>query len=554
MSESDDPPESPSRICGRRRQLLLSIIKQNDLSQLHQDDTFLVAATHGSPEILRVLLDVYAAAPEVVERFDRRQLYLLHDACSAANLDIVHLFLDSHNSQDSQLPLETVNLHARDEIGKTPILEAAASLIDLHRDADEAEENEGADWIEWVRDRIARGEQLIHFLLDRGCSATDDIPPAADFGPFLNDTAVDNGQPRGGVLGLAVSRASGRLVQRLIDLGADVHLKHHQFHDVVSLHFLNREFYKHNITTLDTASLFWNFEAVKLLLDHLNHRSKVQISTGPDLVSFPDSTGRFPLHLAAHGPGISECRLPDEEISFRITETFRLLLEHSPTSINLPDDAGSIPLHYVARTHTTCGGSQHAELAIRTLLEYGADTTITDDSGRTVLHIVGYSSLGCDPVGTGLLELLVAHGININHADQRGNTALHVMAENLCHISTARFLLDNGADIRATNAKGETPFHAGARGKLFDRTHRDGTFEKLTIEDRIRAHEETMRILEEAVGRDNATMMMSQPNLEGKTPQKLLEETRDRWRELKQRMRGGGGRGRGRGRGPPPRE
>ncbi|GLI82049.1 hypothetical protein PoHVEF18_010449 [Penicillium ochrochloron] len=409
-------------------------------------------------------------------------------------------------------------MHARDEVGKTPILEAAASLMDLHRESDEAEKNEGVDWIEWVRDRIARGEQLIHFLLDRGCLATDDIPPAADFGPFLNDTGIDNGQPRGSVLGLAVSRASGRLVQRPIDLGADVYFKHHQFHDVVSLHFLNREFYMHDITILDIASLFWNAEVVKLLLDHLNHQSKVQINTGLDLVSFSDN---FRMRRQA-----SELQ--------RLSASF---LNKVP---RVADDAGPTPLHYVARAHATCGGSQHAELAIRTLLEYGADTTIADDGGRTVLHIFGYSSLGRDIIGTGLLELLVAHGININHVDQNGNTALHIMAENLSQLSTARFLLDHGADIRATNAKGETPFHAGARGRLIDHTHRDGTLERFTVGDRIKAHEETMRVLEEAVGRDTATITMSQPNLEGTTPRQLLGETGNRWHELEQRMRGGG--------------
>lgn len=63
------------------------------------------------------------------------------------------------------------------------------------------------------------------------------------------------------------------------------------------LHFLNREFFTHNITTLDIASLFRNAEVVKLLLNHLNHQSKVQINSGLDLVCFPDSTGRVSLHL-----------------------------------------------------------------------------------------------------------------------------------------------------------------------------------------------------------------------------------------------------------------
>jgi ankyrin repeat protein len=513
MTESDSPEEPPSRIFWKRRNLLLGIIKQNDLSQLHQyiasyppedilapadtysDDTLVVGATHGSPETLRALLKVYAAAPEVVNRFDLHKLSLLHDACSAANIYIVRFLLDSHNSQDSQSPLETVNLHARDEVGKTPILEAAASLMYLHHDADEAEENEGANRNEWVWDRTARGEQLIHFLLDRGCLATDVIPPV------LNHNAANNGQPGWSVLGLAVSRAGGRLVQRIIDHGADVYLKHHHFHDyVASSHFRAGGFHTHNATTLHMACLFWNFEVVKLLLDHLNHQSNVKINTGLDLGLCRDNNGRLPLHWAAGGPGISECRLLDEDISFRITETFRLLLEHIPTSIDLPDDTGSTPLHYVAGAHAACGGSKHSELAIRTLLEHGADLSVPDGRGRTVLHIFGYCTLGSDPIGTGILELLVTHGIKIDHADQNGNTALHLMAQNLCQISTTRFLLDHEADIRATNAKGETPFHAAARGTIIGRAHKDGTFDKLTTGHMIKAQDDTMRVWKRRLG------------------------------------------------------
>ena len=98
-----------------------------------------------------------------------------------------------------------------------------------------------------------------------------------------------------------------------------------------------------------------------------------------------------------------------------------------------------------------CGGSQHAELAIRTLLEDGAHTRVPDGHCRTVLHILGYSSLGRDPIDTGLLELLVALGIKINDADQNGNTAMMCMAISLCRISTTRFLLDHGADILKNN-------------------------------------------------------------------------------------------------------
>lgn len=76
MPESDDPPESPSRRFERRRELLLSIIKQNDQSRPQQyiasyppeailapkdtysEDTFLITATHGGSETLRALSNV----------------------------------------------------------------------------------------------------------------------------------------------------------------------------------------------------------------------------------------------------------------------------------------------------------------------------------------------------------------------------------------------------------------------------------------------------------------------------------------------------------------
>lgn len=52
-----------------------------------------------------------------------------------------------------------------------------------------------------------------------------------------------------------------------------------------------------------------------------------------------------------------------------------------------------------------------------------------------------------------------------------------------------------------------------------------------------------MRPLQEAARDDTATLM-NQRITKGKTPQDLLEETRNRWQELNQRMLGAG-RGRG---------
>lgn len=532
----------------------MNIIKQNDLPQLRQfiascspedviapgtpylEDTLFNAASYGSPEALHILLEVYTAAPEVVKRFNPK-FRLLLDACGAANIDVVRFLLDSHDSSENRLPLGTVDLHQRDDSGYTPILAATRSLMYLDKDTDEIED-EGLHWNMWIRNRIARSHQLINFLLARGCSATDVIPPLPnDFSPW-------GSQVQGSVLGLAVSRANGPLIQRLIDSGADIYLKHQHFHYArVPLQSRTTKGHTHDVSTLHLASLFYNTDAVKLLLNHQYYKN----NANPELATSCDSDGRLPLHWAASGPGDFNCRLLDKQL--RITETLRLLLDYNSTGINLVDNTGSTPLQYAAISYAMCGCSQYAELAIRTLLEYRADPRIPDGSGCTILHLLGYHSHEGDPIKTMLLDLILSHGANINHTENNGKTALHVFAQNLRQVSAAKFLIEHGADFRVRNTLRETPFHAAARGFLNDHVRRDGSDKEVTTANKIRLQDEMMRALKDAAGEDTA-MLMSQPNAEGKTPQDLLEETRNRWQGLTQPIPGpGGGRGRGRGRG-----
>ena len=561
MAESNSPtssqlelPESPSQIIGRRRKRLVSIIKQNDLSLLRQfiascspedviapgtpylEDTLFSAASYGSPEALRILLGVYTAAPEIVKKLNPN-FRLLLDACGAANIDVVRFILDSHDDPENPLPLGSVDLHQRDDSGDTPILAAAGSLIYPDEDADDVED-EGLDRNEWIRNRITRSHQLINFLLDRGCSATDVNPP------LPNDLSPWGNQVQDSVIGLSVSTGTGPLIQRLVDSGADMYLKHqHLHHPRIPLQSSTTDTRTHDVTTLHLASLFYNSDAVKLLLNHQNHKA----NGNPDLTSSCDSDGRFPLHWAASGSAESDCRLLDKQP--KITETLRLLLDHDSTGINLVDKTGSTPLHYAARSHARCGCTQYAELAIRNLLEYKADPRIPDGSGRTILHLLGYHSHQGDPINTTLLESILSHGANINHTENNGKTALHVFTQNLRQVSAAKFLIEHGADFRARNTLRETPFHAAARGFLNDHVRRDGRDTEVTTANKIRLQDEIMLALNNAAGED-AAMLMNQPNAEGKSPRYLLEETRNRWQGIAQPI-SGPGRGRGRGRGQP---
>lgn len=563
MAESDSPtsylsdsPQSPAEHYSGGRQHLVSIIKRSDLLQLRQfiasnppeaviapgepylADTLFIAAAYGSPEALRLILEVHQGAPEVVQRFNPK-FNMLFDACGATNIDVVRSILDTHHRPENRMPLGTIDLHRRDDYGDTPIIVAAGSMMYLDENAFD-EDDDGLYLSSRFQDRVTRGHQLIHLLLDRGCLATDVVPPLPDR-PFAGESQV-----RDSVLGLAVSRADGPLIQRLIDSGADIYLRHQHYHNIhVPLQYTSTKPGAYDVTSLHQGSLFYNPDAVKLLLEHQRHQN----SANPDLASTRDSNGRLPLHWAASGPGQFNCRILDQQL--KITETLRLLLDHDSTGINLVDHTGTTPLHYAVVSHTKCGCIQHAESAIRALLEYGADPCIPDSSGRTILHLLGYHSHQVDPLPTTFLDWILSSGVDIHHAENNGKTALHVFARNLRQVSAAKLLIRQGADIRARDTSWETPFHAAARGFLSFHVA-SGRDTDLTAETKTRLQDEIMGALQEAAGEDVA-MLMSQPNMEGKTPRDLLEISRSRWQAIRKRPTGvGRGRGWGWSGGKPP--
>ena len=99
-------------------------------------------------------------------------------------------------------------------------------------------------------------------------------------------------------------------------------------------------------------------------------------------------------------------------------------------------------------------------------------------------------------------------------------------------VSAVRFLIKHEADVRARNTFRETPFYTAARGFLKDHVRRDGRDKEVTTANKIRLQDEIMHVLKEVAG-EETDILISQPNVEGKTPQDLLEETRNRWQRTK---------------------
>ncbi|KAJ6149608.1 hypothetical protein N7471_000807 [Penicillium samsonianum] len=520
------------------RALLHKIIELNDVPRLKQYisvysppleiktrenvDPLCVAAATGRTDAPRVLVDYYNTEPTKVP-LHQRMVSLLTLACKDAHIETARFILDY------QPALRLA--HVDDSYGDEALLAAARSLTSLPIDG--VRIDTPCDYDEWMNNRISRGEQLIHLHLDKGASAQAVEPPITQVwvtrlpsGSYAEKHSDDERplQPST-VLGLASSRASCALVKRLIDHGANPHAKQQYQHNPGST-FYSEFVFPLDVTAIHISSMFWNMKAVQALHDY--HDSDI---TEP--LSCLDSNGRLPLHWAAAGPGSFESRLPDDEINSRLTSTFKLLLSGYPgnSNVNAPDNQGESALHYAVRAHACCGGSKHFNDLVMFLLENGADASVVDINGQTVLHKLAARCMAGEPIDTTLIGILLLHGVKMNQQDSDGNTALHLMARNLRQTQAAKFLLSRGADVSLTNAKGDTALHeCMVMGIILQRQTRKGASLNPTLADRTRALDEMVCLLLEAAEGDS---MMDQPNSAGETPRQLQSKKLVLWQERK---------------------
>jgi ankyrin repeat protein len=97
---------------------------------------------------------------------------------------------------------------------------------------------------------------------------------------------------------------------------------------------------------------------------------------------------------------------------------------------------------------------------VKECLAAGADVNVTDPRGRTALFI----SLLWQP--TKLALFLLDNGINKDHQDYNGQTALHEACNNMREDAVV-LLITAGADLNLKNDNGYTPLHHAAFPMLF---------------------------------------------------------------------------------------
>ena len=237
-----------------------------------------------------------------------------------------------------------------------------------------------------------------------------------------------------------------------------------------------------------------NLGKTALVCTHNPHALQVLIDAGADIEA-KNNIGRSALHLASEngelaiikvlvkaGAGV---RVTDNEgdtclilaANFGHTETVRYLVALPEVDVNHRGSGGDTALYIASHKvfadvvellidagadievtddkgrsplHTACLNGNIA--VVKMLVKAGAEVRATDNEGSTCLHIASYYGR------TETLRYIAGlPGVDVNHADENGMTALHWEGKKKGHPAVVQALVDAGADLEAKNSLGRSP-------------------------------------------------------------------------------------------------
>ncbi|KAF5710387.1 hypothetical protein FGLOB1_5501 [Fusarium globosum] len=385
-------------------------------------------------------------------------------------LDIAPLVIEEREN----LPLYYSFFYtARDYTG----CNAIAAALDLYS----TRYAEAFDW----QPSVDKSEAVINLLLDWGACPTDVVARVHEDSSWKPET----------VISMASEWASAKIIERLVNGGADVHARFTK--DSLQLRLYDEQDYiVDNVTAIHMASFRGNYPALKTLLAH-----RGDAISALQMVSSCDSRGSTPLHWATRNNLFNP---NPHESAKNMRATIDLILDICATIVNIQDIEGNTALHYASRYF---GGNGVVFIPIfETVCDKGGDASIRNNQGETPLHNVLASAE--ETVDQQILSLPLTYGAKINDIDHAGNTPLHIAARRLDNYGVIAFLITQGADTAIRNSKNETPVHIAAFGDVLT----SGMAVKV----------ETQNLVLATLISAGGIGLMDLPDVNGKTPREIF--------------------------------
>ncbi|SEJ21331.1 ankyrin repeat domain-containing protein [Frateuria terrea] len=444
------------------------------------------AATEGTPPTQgRRLFDaLLTRLPAAIEAVDD----LLKAGATPAGTGLLAQALDAlgDGAQGTALPLKLLDAGAdafgADARERTPLhlaaLHRGGALLDalLARGCDpNARDGAGRTPLFAAIEHGEAGLALVRALIAHGADAeATDVNGETPLGLALDHDAIqhwldwgDWSRPRRALTAadLPAATRAGALtaVERLLELGFDVDTRDAQ-----------------GATALLHACGAGHREIAARLLD-AGADASLAADTGVTPLAAAVGARRDALVgvLLEHGVAVDQ-KLPGDTTALMVAAAlgYPEIAEHllaGGADIHAADARGRSALHAAAQFGFEHNDSLRARRLFDVLLKHDADVNRADHEGKTpLLLLLGAQfkpGAGCDATHlAALLPVLLDAGARLEHADQRGVTALHACAMHAL-LPAARVLLARGADRQAADAFGRTPADVARHLGLVDIAH-----------------------------------------------------------------------------------
>ena len=217
------------------------------------------------------------------------------------------------------------------------------------------------------------------------------------------------------------------IAQLLVECGADVNAQDN-----------------YKATPLHLAPYFLDLKLVRMLVDH-----------GAN-VHAEDNQGWTPLYRVLRSRGHH-----DDEDLFGVA----LQLMDNGADVNAPHG------NHETLLHLAC---YHLELELaRMLLDLGACVNAEDHYSQTPLHVVSGGRRFADKGRSGVAQLLMEHGVDVNARHKNHESLFHLASYSL-ELELERMLVDRGANVNAEDNHSQTTLHRVSGGKIFADEDRSG--------------------------------------------------------------------------------